>query len=309
MSNKKELDDNMFTNNANDIFASDGVFLDSKDIFNDKDKNVEIHPIKKETLPKFEEDNLELNVPKETILNVKSDKESDASFFDKDFDSFVDNKKDDIFLGSDTSQNNLNVSQNEEKDNDDSDFEDLIKASEDSVLSNIISENNEFLQNNLNENLDSDSDFEDLIKTSEDSVLPNIISENNKFLQNDLNKNLDFDSDFEDLIKENNQNKINLINEIMDEVQEKKTDTDKTSFNGDDIIQSLVKEINEKYPHSSEIDDTTFDELREKTEEFSQDFFDELNHKLEETKEEEVKEKIVSSFPKIDRFGSVVPNH
>lgn len=272
MSNKKELDDNMFTNNANDIFASDGVFLDSKDIFNDKDKNVEIHPIKKETLPKFEEDNLELNVPKETILNVKSDKESDASFFDKDFDSFVDNKKDDIFLGSDTSQNNLNVSQNEEKDNDDSDFEDLIKASEDSVLPNIISENNEFLQNNLNENLDSDSDFEDLIK-------------------------------------ENNQNKINLINEIMDEVQEKKTDTDKTSFNGDDIIQSLVKEINEKYPHSSEIDDTTFDELREKTEEFSQDFFDELNHKLEETKEEEVKEKIVSSFPKIDRFGSVVPNH
>ena len=101
-----------------------------------------------------------------------------------------------------------------------------------------------------------------------------------------------------------------MINEIMDEVKENKQDVNKISFNNDDVIQSLVKEINEKYPHSSEFDDTTFDELREKTEEFSQEFFDELNEKLEETKEDNnIKEKIVSSFPKIDRFGSVIPNH
>ena len=67
MSNKKNIDDSLFTNNDNDIFASDGVFLDSKDIFNTNDKNVEIHPIKKETLPKIEENTPEIKAKRRKV--------------------------------------------------------------------------------------------------------------------------------------------------------------------------------------------------------------------------------------------------
>lgn len=271
MSNKKNIDDSLFTNNDNDIFASDGVFLDSKDIFNTNDKNVEIHPIKKETLPKIEENTPEIKTIEKTTSNINSDKESDESFFDKDFDSFIDTKKDDIFTNDNSSLNVFLNDTEEEKNNDKEDFIDLIKEDNKDSLNDIIEDSKE----------DTEGDS-------------NISLENNDFI---------------DLVNEDS-NKINMINEIMDEVKENKQDVNEISFNNDDIIQSLVKEINEKYPHSSEFDDTTFDELREKTEEFPQEFFDELNHKLEETKEDNnIKEKIVSSFPKIDRFGSVIPNH
>lgn len=273
MSNKINIDDSLFTNNDNDIFASDGVFLDSKDIFNTKDKNVEIHPIKKETLPKIEENTPEIKTIEKTTSNINSDKESDSSFFDKDFDSFIDTKKEDIFTNDNSSLNVFLNNNEEEKNSDKEDFIDLIKEDNNNSLNDII------------------EDSKDIFKEEEPKT--------DSFVEND----------FVDLVKEDS-NKINIINEIMDEVKEDKQDVNKVSFNKDDVIQSLVKEINDKYPHSSEFDDTTFDELREKTEEFSQEFFDELNERLEETKEDNnIKEKIVSSFPKIDRFGSVIPNH
>ncbi len=57
-----------------------------------------------------------------------------------------------------------------------------------------------------------------------------------------------------------------------------------------------------------EEDDTTFNELKDRTEELTSEIIKEA--KEEKKKEESKKEEtiIVSSFPKLDRLGSVVPH-
>lgn len=53
-----------------------------------------------------------------------------------------------------------------------------------------------------------------------------------------------------------------------------------------------------------EEDDTTFNELKDRTEELTNEIIEEA--KVENTKKEEMT--IVSSFPKLDRLGSVLPH-
>lgn len=56
-----------------------------------------------------------------------------------------------------------------------------------------------------------------------------------------------------------------------------------------------------------EDDDTTFNELKDRTEELTNEIIEEVKAKnIEEPKKEEMT--IVSSFPKLDKLGSVVPH-
>ena len=52
-------------------------------------------------------------------------------------------------------------------------------------------------------------------------------------------------------------------------------------------------------------DDTTFNEIKDRTEELTNGIIEEAKSKEETNKEEMV---IASSFPKLDRLGSVVPH-
>ena len=54
-----------------------------------------------------------------------------------------------------------------------------------------------------------------------------------------------------------------------------------------------------------EEDDTTFNEIKDRTEELTNEIIDEVKSKETANKDETV---IVSSFPKLDRLGSVVPH-
>lgn len=54
-----------------------------------------------------------------------------------------------------------------------------------------------------------------------------------------------------------------------------------------------------------EDDDTTFNEIKDRTEELTNEIIEEAKSKEETNKEEMV---IASSFPKLDRLGSVVPH-
>ena len=54
-----------------------------------------------------------------------------------------------------------------------------------------------------------------------------------------------------------------------------------------------------------EDDDTTFNEIKDRTEELTNEIIEEAKSK-EETNKEEIA--IASSFPKLDRLGSVVPH-
>ena len=54
-----------------------------------------------------------------------------------------------------------------------------------------------------------------------------------------------------------------------------------------------------------EDDDTTFNEIKDRTEELTNEIIEEAKIK-EEVKKEEIA--IASSFPKLDRLGSVVPH-
>ena len=54
-----------------------------------------------------------------------------------------------------------------------------------------------------------------------------------------------------------------------------------------------------------EEDDTTFNEIKDRTEELTNEIIDEVKSKATANKDETV---IVSSFPKLDRLGSVVPH-
>lgn len=54
-----------------------------------------------------------------------------------------------------------------------------------------------------------------------------------------------------------------------------------------------------------EDDDTTFNEIKDRTEELTNEIIEEAKSKEEANKEEIA---IASSFPKLDRLGSVVPH-
>ena len=54
-----------------------------------------------------------------------------------------------------------------------------------------------------------------------------------------------------------------------------------------------------------EDDDTTFNEIKDRTEELTNEIIDEANS-IEDVDKEEIA--IASSFPKLDRLGSVIPH-
>ena len=85
----------------------------------------------------------------------------------------------------------------------------------------------------------------------------------------------------------------------MKKEKEKEKSFLSTLFEDDDF------KVNDKI--FEEDDDTTFNELKDRTEELTNEIIDEVKSKSKEDfKKEEMT--IVSSFPKLDRLGSVVPH-
>ena len=85
----------------------------------------------------------------------------------------------------------------------------------------------------------------------------------------------------------------------MKKEKEKEKSFLSTLFEDDDF------KVNDKI--FEEDDDTTFNELKDRTEELTNEIIEEVKAKnIEEPKKEEMT--IVSSFPKLDRLGSVVPH-
>lgn len=84
----------------------------------------------------------------------------------------------------------------------------------------------------------------------------------------------------------------------MKKDKEKKESFLSVLFGDDDL------KVNDKI---FEDDDTTFNELKDRTEELTNEIIEEVKAKnIEEPKKEEMT--IVSSFPKLDKLGSVVPH-
>lgn len=144
-------------------------------------------------------------------------------------------------------------------------------------------ENNNTLEENLVNNDTQEFNFTELLENVTEKIDDDDIKEDVSL--NDINTIIS--DHFSDVEEENNEVSFS---EMVEEIEE----NDNISLSEDLLLEE-----------EDEDEDITFNDLNNRTQEFN---FEDLNIELEkEEQEEEKEEKIVSNFPKLDKFGSVFP--
>lgn len=288
----------------------------SSEIFNDKkeDTNYDIFADKDNLIiednnqtPKLEEDNsIELGEINNILQNKIEDKNDDNSINEL--------KVTPIFPDSEIKEEN-NKAEIEDTNN---------SASIESVFPEINNENTSTIDTEQPEenssNIESETIFSDVISseeqeklendnTSVEPVFPEINEENTS--------NINTEESNEDI-----QDNKETMNTILNEFQEDKTSLNELISSDNSSLSEIEKDL-----LNEEEDDTTFNELNERINEdinldnnTSEDTKEEINLENDNSNEIEKEEniddnindneepEIVGNFPKISKFGSVVPN-
>ena len=266
-----------FKNLSNEIF-DDEKKENSHDIFADKD-NLVIEDT--ESTPKLEEEhNIELGEINNILQDNLNGKEEEEVV---ENDSLLDKPKDDIIVSDDKDNNILNDEKqevevkdeeiiNDEELNQELEYNDVIENDEYDLIS----------LNQLNEKIE-DSDIEE---------------ENDLISLNDLN---------EKISEEIEEDKTSL-NDLNNELEEKEIGDLTDQMQKDAQIEIVMPDIDEDIEISDNDngEEDTFADFDDNIDDEDDTTFNELNDRTDKNDVQE--EQIVSSFPKIDKFGIVVPN-
>lgn len=155
---------------------------------------------------------------------------------------------------------------------------------------------NDILKDLSNEIFES---VDDQIKVENNNTLEENLVNNDtqEFNFTELLENVTEKIDDDDIKEDISLNDINTI--ISDHFNDVEEENDEVSFS------EMVEDIDGDLLLEEEEEEVTFNDLNNRTQEFN---FEELNSMLEiEEETYEKEEKIVSNFPKLDKFGSVFP--